>query len=177
MVVKRKDKNNKKISPVCVADSLQNLVNGAKKKLQQCKQGKRKINTKEYKDLLEKIANRKCPECGKKLQIAKIEIKANDNMQSASYEFECGHKHFDVEVSESIKIWEQIKGKVKDGIKKPHHTFMTRTEPGRNPKSVDGVTISWSADRKNNLWNHKITDIKTGKVLHYDDNMPLDQHK
>jgi len=65
---------------------------------------------------------------------------------------------------------------MRTGDSKPDTIFLTKTEPGKNPESVDGVSTNWAADRKNNRWKHIIKDIKTGKILHEED-MPLDQHK
>ncbi len=155
----------------------QKLVDGAKLKLQQYNEGKRSILSGEYKEFLERIADKKCPECGAEIEKISLKIKSDGDVNSCDYEFGCGHKHLSIEVSETIKIWEQIGGKIREENKKPHVKFMTRSEPGRNSLSVDGVTVTWSADKKNNLWNHKIVDIKTGKLLHHDDNEPLKEHK
>ena len=56
------------------------------------------------------------------------------------------HKHLSAEVSETIKIWEQIGGKIRKE-KQFHVKFMTRSEP-TVISSVDGVTVTWSADKK-----------------------------
>lgn len=155
---------------------LQKLINTAKNKLNQEKLGELKINTSEYRDFLESLANKKCPICKQELKLSKAEIKKQDNTESISYEFVCGHKHHEMSISETIKIWEKLKGKLRTGNNKPHFISLNKTESGRNLKSIDGVSASWIADRKNNKWKHIIKDIKTGKVLHEED-IPLDQHK
>ncbi len=157
-------------------DILEKLVHSAKTKLGQEKLGKRKINCPDYRNFLENIADKKCPDCGQELKLFKADIKKQDNVGQVAYEFNCGHKHLEVCVSENIKIWESYKAKSRKGESKPYSVSLTKTEPGINPKSVDGVSNSWVADRGNNLWVHIIKDIKTGKILH-EERMPLNEHK
>lgn len=159
-----------------MVDALQKLINAAKEKLDQEKVGKRRINSDDYRKFLENLANKKCPTCGRELNLLKADIINRDNAESVSYEFTCGHKHSEIHFSETIKIWESLKGKMRRESSKPHLTFLTRSEPGKNSKSVDGVSVSWSADRENNKWKHMIKDIKTGKILHQESG-PLNEHK
>ncbi|MFA7170019.1 MAG: hypothetical protein WC178_04145 [Candidatus Paceibacterota bacterium] len=155
---------------------LQKLIDSAKEKLLQEKSGARKINSKEYRQFLRDLSEKKCPQCGKELELAKITINQKDNVEATKYEFTCGHGHNEVKISETVKTWEKLGMKIKNEDNKVTVKSSYRTEPGKNPLSVDGVEISWMADRKNNVWNHKIKDIKTGKILHHDEDMPLDQH-
>ena len=156
-------------------DVLEKFINNAKEKLDQEKLGKRNVRS-DYRVFLENVVNKKCPECGQELKLLKADIKKQDNIEQVAYKFECGHEHLDVCISENIKIWESYKTKSKKGENKPHYVSLSKIEPGKNPKSVNGVSISWVADRKNNLWVHIIKDLKTGKILH-EEHMPLSEHK
>ena len=156
-------------------DVLEKFINNAKEKLDQEKLGKRNVRS-DYRVFLENVANKKCPECGQELKLLKADIKKQDNIEQIAYEFECGHEHLDVCVSENIKIWESYKAKSKKGENKPHYVSLSKTEPGKNPKYINGVSICWVADRENNLWVHIIKDLKTGKILH-EEHMPLSEHK
>jgi len=154
---------------------LQSLIKAAKDKLSLYKLGKLKIGNDDYKRFLENIADKKCATCGCDLRVAKIDVKKEGNVESVLYEFECGHKHHAITISETIKAWAQIKGKFKGPDNSLRSTFLSRNEPGRNPKSTEGVEIIWEADKVNNVWSHIIKDIKTGKILHKELE-PLDKH-
>jgi len=155
---------------------LQNLINSAKEKLLQEENGTRKINSAEYRQFLKDLSEKKCPNCGKDLELAKVTINQKDSAEAVKYEFVCGHGHNEVKISETVKTWEKLRCKMRDEENNVVMKSLYRTEVGKNPLSVGGVEISWMADRKNNVWKHKIKDIKTGKILHSED-MPLDQHK
>lgn len=158
-----------------INDFLQKLINSAEQKLNQEKLEKLKINDDKYRMFLNDLVNKKCPSCGKELELIKVSIKIENNTENVFYEFVCGHKHHEICISESINIGEWIKGRFREGEKTPHKIFLNRMEKGINPKSINGVSISWYKDKTNNIWSHIIKDVKTGKVLHYE-LMPLDKH-
>lgn len=113
-------------------------------------------------------SSRKCQECYKEMADNHYCDFCKKNVKSDLF----------ISVSETIKIREAIKGKIRKGEKgevKPHIEFSEKDLESGDSKLPDGVHMSMSADRENDRYRQVVTCKRTGKVLHQEDE-PLSIH-
>lgn len=160
-------------------DIKQRMMRMALEKLNRIKTAKNFNLHGDYEMALSNWSRGLCETCGVNIVVDEFDEKLGDNICTMHVKYRCGHgTHFICE-NEEIGIWEKNKLELRYGYKgevSPHRKTIIRTEPGRNPKSVDGVEVRIEIDHENNKFRHTITDIKTKKVLHLDDEQ-LDKHK
>jgi len=161
------------------SDIKQRIIRMALEKLNKIKTAGKFNSDGDYEMALTNWSQGRCETCGEVIEVADFTERIEDNTCATSVKYKCGHGTHFVCIEEGVSIWEQNKLELRYGKKgevAPHKKVIIRTEPGRNPKSVDGVEVRIEIDRENNHFKHQITDIKTKKILHSDDE-PLDQHK
>lgn len=94
-----------------------------------------------------------CPKCGKKEKVYYENLVVN------------------------MTSYTRLKGKVRESIgKKPYLEFYSGTKTSGDTRYPSGVKEQMIFDRKNNNKYHKVVDLETGKVIHYE-NKPLKINK
>ncbi len=113
-----------------------------------------------------------CRECGAKLDEA-VDLLPQERKPCPTCGSSKRHIKVIVEVGIGVSVGSRVVGRAK-GEKKP---FMeSRTEPSKSIKLGRNVHHERTIDRRNNKYTEKITDPKTGEVLHECEE-PLSEHR
>ena len=136
-----------------------------------------KENQMNYYNFLKSSANGKCNHCGQDIKIIKIK----KDKGSIKYFLKCNHNIIQAQFCESISISESLEGKTRDGIKGKIAATLEQIfrinkmskDKEKHPENVDEEII---IDKVNNKYYQKVTDRKTGNIIH-EENQKLTEHK